>query len=221
MGFYDSFKTGVSGFFQGAGDFLSDTLGMAFGAAPTIIPLLQSVGVIPQIQPSYRPQQYPQYPSAGYPQGRPAPTYLPGGAPAPLWSVPASPSPVQFAPGAPSPFSSYAPGGVVDMPAYPQTRGGFAQAGFTLQPTQNGGGLMDLPFIDIVGQGGGQKLAKLTSPFVPTMAGARPQPFVASNPVTGALTWFKPAGRPILWSGDLTACKRVGRIAARARRAKR
>jgi hypothetical protein len=221
MGFYDSFKTGVSGFLAGAGDFLSDTLGMAFGAAPTIIPLLQSVGVIPQIQPSYRQPQYPQYPTAGYPTGRPAPTYLPGGAPSPQYPIPASPSPVGFAPGAPSPFSSYAPAGVSPMPAYPSTRGGFAQAGFNLQQTPNGGGVMDLPFIDIVGQGGGNKLARLTSPFVPTMAGARPQPFVASNPVTGRLTWFKPAGHPILWSGDLSACKRVGKIASRARRAKR
>ena len=76
---------------------------------------------------------------------------------------------------------------------------------------------LDLPFIDVVPQGGGGQLARLTSPFVPTMAGARAQPFIASNPVTGATTWFKPAGKPILWSGDLTACRRVGKIARRAR----
>jgi hypothetical protein len=95
------------------------------------------------------------------------------------------------------------------MPQFPAQHAGLG----------NGLGL-DLPFIDIVGQGGGGQLARLTSPFVPTMAGARAQPFVASNPVSGKLTWFKPAGRPILWSGDLTACRRVGRIAARARRSR-
>jgi hypothetical protein len=53
------------------------------------------------------------------------------------------------------------------------------------------------------------------------MAGARAQPFVSANPVSGKLTWFKPAGKPILWSGDLTACRRVNRIASRARRVSR
>jgi len=95
------------------------------------------------------------------------------------------------------------------MPQFPSQRGGFSPVG------------LDLPFIDVVPQGGGNQLARLTSPFVPTAAGARAQPFIASNPVTGKTTWFKPAGRPILWSGDLTACKRVGKIASRARRAKR
>lgn len=73
-------------------------------------------------------------------------------------------------------------------------------------------------------QGGSQvngDATRLMVPFRPTMAGARAQPFVAQNPVTGSLTWFKPAGRPILWSGDLTAAKRVKRIAARARRSSR
>lgn len=100
------------------------------------------------------------------------------------------------------------------MPQLQTYRNGFQPALF------GGNGGLDLPLIDIVGQGGAGQLAKLTSPFVPTMAGARAQPFVASNPVTGKLTWFKPAGRPILWSGDLTACRRVGRIAARARRSR-
>ena len=104
------------------------------------------------------------------------------------------------------------------MPAFQSNRGGFQQAAFSLPGVGTG---LDLPFIDIVGQGGGGTLAKLTSPFVPTMAGARAQPFIAPNPVTGATTWFKPAGKPILWSGDLTACRRVGKIAARARRSKR
>jgi hypothetical protein len=120
------------------------------------------------------------------------------------------------------------------MPAFTSQRGGFSQAAFpALGPLAlgalggaagalaPGGAGLGLPFIDIVGQGGGAQLGALTSPFRATMAGARAQPFINANPATGALTWFKPAGKPILWSGDLTACKRVGRIARRARRAKR
>lgn len=42
--------------------------------------------------------------------------------------------------------------------------------------------------------------------------------FFILNPSTGNLDWFKPAGRPLLWSGDLSACKRVDRLARRARR---
>ena len=57
----------------------------------------------------------------------------------------------------------------------------------------------------------------LTFPFAPTMSGSRAQTFIALNPSTGAPTWFRPAGRPILWSSDLTACRRVNKIARRAR----
>jgi len=100
------------------------------------------------------------------------------------------------------------------MPAFQTSHAGFAPPQFR----QAG---LDLPFIDIVPQGGGGSLARLTSPFVPTMAGARAQAFVSPNPITGKLTWFRPAGKPILWTSDLTACRRVGKIARRARRVKR
>lgn len=121
-----------------------------------------------------------------------------------------------FAPGVPvAPSFSGAPAGGFTMASFPSgglipgiSGGGFQQAGF------------DLPFIDITRQGGAGTLAALTSPFIPSMAGARAQAFISPNPVSGKLTWFKPAGRPILWSGDLTACKRVNRIARRARRAR-
>lgn len=62
------------------------------------------------------------------------------------------------------------------------------------------------------GGGGG------TPMFRATMAGARAQFFRTTNPNTGQDTWFRPAGRPILWSGDLSACKRVNKVARRARR---
>lgn len=51
------------------------------------------------------------------------------------------------------------------------------------------------------------------------MTSARPvSMFMVPNPVTGKPTFFKHAGRPILFSGDLRACKTVARIASRARR---
>lgn len=64
----------------------------------------------------------------------------------------------------------------------------------------------------LAGGGGG------TPPFRATMAGARAQFFRTQNPATGQDTWFRPAGRPLFWSGDLTACKRVNKIARRAKR---
>jgi len=67
----------------------------------------------------------------------------------------------------------------------------------------------------LAGGGGG------TPMFRPTMAGARAQFFRTQNPATGQDVWFRPAGRPILFSGDLTACKRVNKVARRARRSKR
>lgn len=57
------------------------------------------------------------------------------------------------------------------------------------------------------------------SPFRPTMAGAAAKIFFVPNPVSGKITWFGPLGRPILWSRDLTVCKRVKKVARRARRA--
>lgn len=42
--------------------------------------------------------------------------------------------------------------------------------------------------------------------------------FMGVNPDTGRVTWFIPAGRPILFSGDLAAVRRVRRIAGRLRR---
>jgi len=101
------------------------------------------------------------------------------------------------------------PGGF-SMPAFPGDRfdvgGGFRQAGF------------DIPGVDIV------------SPFQSQFAGqcptlfrqgtsVRPIPLImVSNPETGAPVFYKHAGRPILFSGDLSAAKKVARIAQRARR---
>jgi hypothetical protein len=56
------------------------------------------------------------------------------------------------------------------------------------------------------------------SPFAPTRQGASASLFAMPNPATGRLTWFRPAGRPVLFSGDLATCKRVRKIAGHARR---
>jgi len=58
----------------------------------------------------------------------------------------------------------------------------------------------------------------LSTPWAPGRTGARAKTFVVPNPVTGSPVWFKPAGRPVLWSGDLATCKRVRKIAGHARR---
>jgi len=46
---------------------------------------------------------------------------------------------------------------------------------------------------------------------------ARPTRFItATNPATGALTFWEHAGQPIMFSRDLAVCKRVRRIAGKA-----
>jgi len=107
------------------------------------------------------------------------------------------------------------------LPALFSGGGGFQQAGFAsaLGPLAR-----QLPGI-IGGFAGGAALEGLldgggggTPMFRAGMTGARAQFFRTQNPATGQDTWFRPAGRPILWSGDLTACKRVNKVARRARR---
>lgn len=98
------------------------------------------------------------------------------------------------------------------------TGGGVQQAGLAGSVLRQlpgiAGGLIGGELLESFAGGGGGG----TPMFRPTMAGARAQFFRAPNPATGQDTWFRPAGRPILWSGDLTACKRVNKVARRARR---
>lgn len=96
---------------------------------------------------------------------------------------------------------------------------GFQTAGFPLGAIARQlpgvvGGFLGGAAIDaaLTGGNGG------TPMFRPTMAGARAQFFRTQNPATGQDTWFRPAGRPLLWSGDLNACKRVNKVARRAAR---
>lgn len=77
-----------------------------------------------------------------------------------------------------------------------------------------GGGMFDLPGIDIVPQG----QATCGSAFRPTRSGMSAQRHIKVNPASGRMQWFGPIGNPVLWSGDLAAAKRVKKVAARARR---
>jgi hypothetical protein len=57
--------------------------------------------------------------------------------------------------------------------------------------------------------------------FRQTPSGIRARSLVeVMNPLTGRKTWYRNVGRPILFSGDLRSCKRVQKIASRARRAR-
>ncbi|GAG21361.1 unnamed protein product, partial [marine sediment metagenome] len=71
-------------------------------------------------------------------------------------------------------------------------------------------------FESLIAPGGGG--GAMTPMFRAGGQSARAQFFRTQNPITGQDTWFRPAGRPLLWSGDLTACKRVKKIARRASR---
>jgi len=53
--------------------------------------------------------------------------------------------------------------------------------------------------------------------YAQRMASAAPS-FFATQDASGRLKWYRAAGRPILWSGDLAAARRVNRVASRAAR---
>ena len=90
-----------------------------------------------------------------------------------------------------------------------------------LGPNGNGGGVMPggAPAGSAIAQAAGS-LAVCGAPTTPFRAGSasgvRTQNFISCNPVTGAPVWFGKKGRPLLWSDDLAACKRVKRVASRA-----
>lgn len=100
-----------------------------------------------------------------------------------------------------------------DSMAFPVIQAGLPGAPQTLTER-----IFDIPGIDIVGGGQGAFLGAITSPFRASGARAVARTFAVPNPLTGMVTWFKPAGRPVLWSGDFAAAKRVKKVAAKARR---
>jgi len=72
--------------------------------------------------------------------------------------------------------------------------------------------LFDIPGFDITAQG----TSKLTSPFRRTAAGSAAQPHVRVNPSNGRSEWFRPAGKPVLFSKDMGICRKVEKLAKRA-----
>ena len=72
----------------------------------------------------------------------------------------------------------------------------------------------------MVGGGGAMILRpgdSVDSLYAQRTASAAPS-FFATQDASGRLKWYRSAGRPILWSGDLAAARRVSRVAARASR---
>lgn len=71
-----------------------------------------------------------------------------------------------------------------------------------------------------VGGGGAMILRpgdSVDSLYAVRAASAAPS-FFATQDAGGRLKWYRSAGRPILWSGDLAAARRVSKVAARASR---
>jgi len=53
----------------------------------------------------------------------------------------------------------------------------------------------------------------------PIPGSCRPKAHLKVNPCTGKSVWFTPRGRPLVFSGDLSACKRVARVTKRLTKA--
>ncbi len=103
----------------------------------------------------------------------------------------------------------------------------FTQAGFTL-PELPLGGLQDCLFgpqpggVPALPSGmapsGGIQLVSVPQAFTET---GRARRFFGTISPPGRITFFRSAGRPVLWSGDLAAMKRVKRVARKLPRAAR
>lgn len=201
MGFFDTIAgagrallggigEGVGAVFEGVGGLLNSPVGQA--AAQAFLPALAQSITGQQTTGQFFPQFQQQQQIPFFPQQNILP----------------SPTRQFFS-------SSSTPPGAGIMPSFVDNR--FQGGG--IQPVAFGGGggggflpAVGLPFIDIVPQGGGATLGALTSPFIPTMAGARAQAFVAPNPVTGRAVWFRPAGTPLIFSRDLATCRRIEKL---------
>lgn len=105
-------------------------------------------------------------------------------------------------------------GDLLPPPLFPQ-QGGF---GLTAPIALPGGARtagFDLPFVDVVPQGAVCITPRATGSF---RLPSRVDVPVPQRDGTVRFTTFKNMGRPILWSGDLAAVKRVRRVASKARR---
>lgn len=72
----------------------------------------------------------------------------------------------------------------------------------------------------IFGSGGASDLDETASFTDPIPGRCRPKAHVKTNPCTGKGVWFVPRGRPLVFSGDMSACKRVDRVAKRLDKAR-
>ncbi len=216
MGFFDSMKGFVSGLTDIVSGVIQSPVGQVFAqaGAQSLFGKLFPTQTFPggfQPQQQQFPGQFQQFPQQFLPQQFPQ---LPPPLPVaqtrnfiPGVQFPQSGQFTDFRAPAPTPF-----GGA--MSAFPTDRfvGGVIPAEFGI----------DLPGFDLrspfVAQGaGGNTCAAM---FRPTASSVRPNSLVmVPNPVTGAPTFFKHAGKPLLFAGDLRAAKMVNKLARRARRA--
>lgn len=70
------------------------------------------------------------------------------------------------------------------------------------------------------GNGGAGTLDETAAFTDPIPGSCRPKTHVKTNPCTGKGVWFVPRGRPLVFSGDMSACKRVDRVAKRLDKAR-
>ncbi len=70
------------------------------------------------------------------------------------------------------------------------------------------------------GDGGAADLDETAAFTDPLPGRCRPKAHVKINPCTGKGVWFTPRGRPLVFSGDMSACKRVDRVAKRLDKAR-
>jgi len=110
----------------------------------------------------------------------------------------------------------------VGLPQFPgplAPGGGIAGGRLVSAPTSMPGGArtagFDLPFVDVVPQGAVCITPRATGSF---RLPSRVDVPVPQRDGTMRFTTFKNMGRPLLWSGDVAAAKRVRRVAAKARR---
>lgn len=207
MGFFDSIAgagrsllggigSGIGAVFEGVGGLLNSPVGTAAAQAflPALAQRVAGDGSGALFQQPFPIQRTPgTFPGFQQPQQR-----FPSFQPQQLPFLPQATGASFFS-------SSSTPPGAGIMPSFTD----FRTQGGGIQPVSF---LPDLPFIDVLPQGSGATLGALTSPFVPTMAGARAQAFVAPNPVTGRAVWFRPAGTPLIFSRDLATCRRIEKL---------
>jgi hypothetical protein len=70
-----------------------------------------------------------------------------------------------------------------------------------------------------LGSGGASTQDQAAAFTDPIPGSCRPKAHVKTNPCTGKGVWFVPRGRPLVFSGDMSACKRVDRVAKRLEKA--